>query len=148
MGGTCCKAAIVISGTVVVVAFVYYDYHRHLDPNFKRKLKYRRNKERTVVENKIIPDPRCTYDLLQNPSDKETIILYEIGMAEELMEKKLYDKAAQCFANAACVCDDPRNILRSLRKTLPNPIFELLIHYFSRYDHKKFLNYPEFHDII
>lgn len=147
MGGIFGKSAVLVFGTVVTASLIL-DYIRHADPNFKRKLKCKRERERQLLENQTcLTDCSDVYafNLLHDSQDKEAIILYEIGVAEELMERKLCDRAAHHFANAICVCDNPGNMLRALRKTLPNSTFERLAGYVSSYDHHKFLKYPEFH---
>ncbi|XP_007891505.1 mitochondrial import receptor subunit TOM20 homolog [Callorhinchus milii] len=121
------KTGAVVAG-VVGVALVgyclYFDRKRRSAPDFKRKLRERRRKQRQQAkENDFVgklPD-------MKDVEAVQKFFLEEVQFGEELLARGDYERGVDHLSNAVSVCGQPQQLLQVLQQTLPQPVFQMLI---------------------
>ncbi|XP_071562780.1 mitochondrial import receptor subunit TOM20 homolog [Temnothorax nylanderi] len=112
--------AVGIAGILVGYCF-YFDQKRRSDPDFKKKLRERRRaKKHAQKASSKIPDLK-DHELVQK------FFLQEVQLGEELLACGEIDGGVEHLANAVAVCGQPAQLLTVLQKTLPPPIFQILV---------------------
>lgn len=111
-------------GIIVLAACIYFDFKRHQDPHFKKKLKKRRSTLKKVTEKAIKTKKSIDLD---DSRKKQVIILNEIQVAEDMMVKNEPEEAVHHFAKAISLCSDPDAIIESLEESLPSFVYEMLL---------------------
>ncbi|TGZ50976.1 mitochondrial import receptor subunit TOM20 homolog [Temnothorax curvispinosus] len=112
--------AVGIAGILVGYCF-YFDQKRRSDPDFKKKLRERRRvKKQAKKASSKIPDLK-DHELVQK------FFLQEVQLGEELLACGEIDGGVEHLANAVAVCGQPAQLLTVLQKTLPPPIFQILV---------------------
>jgi len=112
--------AVGIAGIFVGYCF-YFDQKRRSDPDFKKKLRERRRaKKQTQKASSKIPDLR-DHELVQK------FFLQEVQLGEEMLACGEIEGGIEHLANAVAVCGQPAQLLTVLQKTLPPPIFQILV---------------------
>ncbi|XP_005102107.1 mitochondrial import receptor subunit TOM20 homolog [Aplysia californica] len=102
---------------------VYFDHKRRSDPEFKNKLRERRQKAR---QQKVkgggsrLPD-------LTNPEAMQKFFLQEVQKGEELLATGEIEEGVEHLSNAVAVCGQPQQLLQVLQQTLPPQVFALLV---------------------
>ncbi|XP_072755028.1 mitochondrial import receptor subunit TOM20 homolog [Anoplolepis gracilipes] len=114
--------AVGIAGIFVGYCF-YFDQKRRSDPDFKKKLRERRKakKQAQKAASSKMPDLR-DHELVQR------FFLQEVQLGEELLASGEIEGGIEHLANAVAVCGQPAQLLTVLQKTLPPPIFQILMH--------------------
>ncbi|XP_043483915.1 mitochondrial import receptor subunit TOM20 homolog [Leptopilina heterotoma] len=99
----------------------YFDQKRRSDPDFKKKLRERRKarKEAQKAGSKI-PNLK-DHDVVQK------FFVQEVELGEEMLASGDVEGGIEHLANAVAVCGQPHHLLQVLQKTLPPPIFHLLL---------------------
>lgn len=109
---------------------IYFDKQRRNDPDFKKKLRERRKaKKQAAKSGSQIPD-------LSDPELVQKFFLQEVQLGEELLANGELDGGIEHLANAVAVCGQPRELLGVLQKTLPPPVFHLLVQRLPSVGHK------------
>ncbi|XP_050444832.1 mitochondrial import receptor subunit TOM20 homolog [Cataglyphis hispanica] len=112
--------AVGIAGIFVGYCF-YFDQKRRSDPDFKKKLRERRRaKKQAQKASSKIPDLR-DHELVQK------FFLQEVQLGEEMLACGEIEGGIEHLANAVAVCGQPAQLLTVLQKTLPPPIFQILV---------------------
>jgi import receptor subunit TOM20 len=113
--------AVGIAGIFVGYCF-YFDQKRRSDPDFKKKLRERRRtkKQAQKVPSSKMPDLR-DHELVQK------FFLQEVQLGEEMLACGEIEGGIEHLANAVAVCGQPAQLLTVLQKTLPPPIFQILV---------------------
>ncbi|KAL6444506.1 hypothetical protein ACFW04_001973 [Cataglyphis niger] len=112
--------AVGIAGIFVGYCF-YFDQKRRSDPDFKKKLRERRKaKKQAQKASSKIPDLR-DHELVQK------FFLQEVQLGEEMLACGEIEGGIEHLANAVAVCGQPAQLLTVLQKTLPPPIFQILV---------------------
>ncbi|KMR04721.1 mitochondrial import receptor subunit tom20-like protein [Lasius niger] len=122
--------AVGIAGIFVGYCF-YFDQKRRSDPDFKKKLRElrktlvfivtgRRAKKQAQKASSKIPDLR-DHELVQK------FFLQEVQLGEEMLACGEIEGGIEHLANAVAVCGQPAQLLTVLQKTLPPPIFQILV---------------------
>ncbi|KAK1791348.1 hypothetical protein P4O66_013364 [Electrophorus voltai] len=112
-----------IGGALLIGYCIYFDRKRRSDPNFKKRLRERRRKQKIAQEKSglaRIPD-------LKDPGAVQQFFLDEIQLGEELLAQGDYEKGVDHLTNAIAVCGQPQQLLQVLQQTLPPPVFQMLI---------------------
>lgn len=114
-----------LCGTLFVGYCIYFDYKRHKDPEFKRKLKERRraNKESSGLSRR----PAANFPDMKDHEAIQKFFLQEVQSGEELLAAGDVGNAIDHLANAVAVCGQPNELLRVLQQTLPPHVFNLLV---------------------
>ena len=102
---------------------IYLDRTRRSDPNFKNRLRERRNKQKLAKE-------RAGLSKLPDLKDAEAVqkfFLEEIQLGEELLAQGEYEKGVDHLTNAIAVCGQPQQVLQVWQQTLPPPVFQMLL---------------------
>ncbi|KAH9419559.1 mitochondrial import receptor subunit TOM20 homolog B-like [Dermatophagoides pteronyssinus] len=114
-------------GLVAFVAYcVYFDRKRRSAPDFKAKLKEKRLKAKRSKENSMESD----IPLFTDPSELQPYFLKEVQASDDLLMNGDYEKAAFHLANATVVCAQKSEFLAMMQKTLPDPVFQMLLQYY------------------
>ncbi|KAH7642064.1 mitochondrial import receptor subunit TOM20 homolog B [Dermatophagoides farinae] len=115
-------------GLAAFVAYcVYFDRKRRNAPDFKAKLKEKRLKAKRSKENSLESD----IPLFTDPSELQPYFLKEVQASDDLLMNGDYEKAAFHLANATVVCSQKNEFLAVMQKTLPDPVFQLLLQYYQ-----------------
>ncbi|KAL7854487.1 hypothetical protein SRHO_G00166770 [Serrasalmus rhombeus] len=123
MGGRTSAIAAGVGAALFVGYCIYFDRKRRSDPNFKRKLRERRKKQKAAQEKaglSRLPD-------LKDAEAVQKFFLEEIQLGEELLAQGDYEKGVDHLTNAIAVCGQPQQLLQVLQQTLPPPVFQMLL---------------------
>lgn len=100
----------------------YFDHKRRSAPDYREKVRARREKERQAREADDIEIP---------PSDdKESVekfFVRQIEIGEELMIAGEVDRAVKHLSYAVCYCPQPQNLLKYMREVLPSTAYTKLV---------------------
>ena len=119
----------VIIAATAGVAFlgycVYFDHKRRSAPDFKKKLKEKRNQSSTSAAagkkgTSSLPDPRDSQAM-------QKFFLSEVQLGEELLSSGDEEGGIEHLSNAVAVCGSPQQLLSVLQQTLPPQIFGKLM---------------------
>ncbi|XP_034479923.1 mitochondrial import receptor subunit TOM20 homolog [Drosophila innubila] len=128
------------AGALLLGYCLYYDQKRRSDPNYKRKVRQRRQKS-----NRLTPmamggggggmeiRSEGQINILHDPfemSDHEIVQHYfqnEIKMGEELFRQGKLDEGLVHLANATMLCAQPVALMETMKVALPDPIFNMLL---------------------
>ncbi|XP_058985111.1 mitochondrial import receptor subunit TOM20 homolog B-like [Musca domestica] len=111
-----------LAGTLFIGYCIYFDNKRRSDPDYKKKVRERRRKNRKNGNN--------ARGGLPNLNDHEAIeryFLQEIQMGETLIARGDFESGVEHLANALVVCGQPARLLQVLQTTLPPQVFAMLI---------------------
>ncbi|XP_075213140.1 mitochondrial import receptor subunit TOM20 homolog [Lycorma delicatula] len=121
------KAAVAagVFGTIFIGYCIYFDRKRRSDPDFKKKLKERRRKQRECdaakhAQRAPIPD-------LKDHEAVQMFFLREVQLGEELLGRGDVDGGIDHLCNAVAVCGQPNQLLQVLQQTLPPHVFQQLL---------------------
>lgn len=103
-------------GAIVLIICMFYDKYKRRD---RKKMLKRRLELQRVTSN----DLKEIYD----PRERQSFILHEIELAEIYMTKNNVYDAINHFVNAIVICEEPYNIIKALRQTLPSKAYRKLI---------------------
>lgn len=102
---------------------IYFDHKRRSAPDFKKKLREKRNKAKSGSGKKTattLPDPRDSQAM-------QKFFLNEVQLGEELLSAGDEEGGIEHLSNAVAVCGSPQQLLSVLQQTLPPPIFAKLV---------------------
>lgn len=110
------------AGAAFIGYCIYFDHKRRSAPDFKKKLREKRNKVKAASTKKTInlPDPR-------DPQSMQKFFLHEVQLGEELLSAGQEEEGLSHLSNAVAVCGSPQQLLTVLQQTLPPPIFNKLV---------------------
>lgn len=119
-----------VCGAIVLFICIFYDKYKRRDLNFKRKMLKRREElqRMTTIDLKEMYDPR----------ERQSYILHEIELAENLMSQNNITDAINHFVNAIIICEEPFNIIKALGQTLPPSAYKKLIEQLENIQSEKF----------
>ncbi|XP_065152298.1 translocase of outer mitochondrial membrane 20 [Paramisgurnus dabryanus] len=123
MGGRSSAIAAGVCGAMFIGYCIYFDRKRRSDPNFKTRLRERRQKQRAAGETSglgQLPD-------LKDAGAVQKFFLEEIQLGEELLAQGDFEKGVDHLTNAIAVCGQPQQLLQVLQQTLPAPVFQMLL---------------------
>nr|XP_055026972.1 translocase of outer mitochondrial membrane 20 [Misgurnus anguillicaudatus]XP_055026973.1 translocase of outer mitochondrial membrane 20 [Misgurnus anguillicaudatus] len=123
MGGKSSAIAAGVCGAMFIGYCIYFDRKRRSDPNFKTRLRERRQKQKAAVETSglgQLPD-------LKDAGAVQKFFLEEIQLGEELLAQGDFEKGVDHLTNAIAVCGQPQQLLQVLQQTLPAPVFQMLL---------------------
>lgn len=104
---------------------IYLDRQRRQDPEYKKKVKARRQKAVEPIENALSGVTKIS-DL----KDIEAVRMFfqqEIQLGEELLRIGAEEVGVDHLSNAVAVCGQPFQLLVILHQTLPEHVFQLLL---------------------
>jgi len=110
-----------ISGLLFLGYCIYFDKHRHNDPNFKKKLREKRKQKRlSRSAGSKVPD-------LRDQEAVQKFFLSEVQLGEDLLSQGDVEGAVEHLGSAIAVCGQPQQLLQILQQTLPPQVFHLLL---------------------
>lgn len=118
-----------VAGTLFLGYCIYFDQKRRKDPDFKKKLRERRKRQKKHTSSNGRTE-------MPNLSDHEAVqrfFLQEIQKGELLISTGDVERGVEHLANAVVVCGQPTQLLQVLQQTLPAQIFTLLIQRMREY---------------
>lgn len=118
-------AAAGIAGLCFVGYCFYFDRKRRSDPHFKSNL---RKKRLMAKEHEL--QARAAKSAFPDFTDQQAVqrfFLQEVQMGETYLEHGDAVRGVEHLANAVVVCGQPTELLNVLQRTLPDPVFEMLI---------------------
>nr|BAH71090.1 ACYPI001160 [Acyrthosiphon pisum] len=118
-------AAAGIAGLCFVGYCFYFDRKRRSDPNFKSNL---RKKRLLAKEHELAA--RAAKSAFPDFTDQQAVqrfFLQEVQMGESYLEQGDAARGVEHLANAVVVCGQPTELLNVLQRTLPDPVFDMLI---------------------
>jgi len=111
------------AGAAIIGYCIYFDHKRRSAPDFKKKLREKRNQKKASSSSKKmanLPDPR-------DPQAMQKFFLHEVQLGEELLSNGEEEEGISHLSNAVAVCGSPQQLLSVLQQTLPPPIFNKLV---------------------
>ncbi|XP_054304100.1 TOMM20-like protein 1 isoform X3 [Pongo pygmaeus] len=102
---------------------IYLDRKRRGDPAFKRRLRDKRRAEPQKAEERGTQ----LWDPAKNKKLQE-LFLQEVRMGELWLSRGEHRMGVQHLGNALLVCEQPRELLKVFKHTLPPKVFEMLLH--------------------
>lgn len=100
----------------------YFDHHRRNAPDYRQKVRARRERIKKANEAGDIELPP--------EHDKEAIekfFVKQIEIGEEYMQAEDVDKAVKHFSYAIVYCPQPQNLLKYMREALPSSAYTKLV---------------------
>ncbi|RUP43210.1 hypothetical protein BC936DRAFT_137470 [Jimgerdemannia flammicorona] len=137
--------ALIAVGAVVTVGIgyaIYFDQKRRNDPEFRKRLKRERKRllkvkksEEEAFKNKAAESISQALDEIANETfpvtnqDKEKLFVEEVAKGEELAARgeEFYNEAAVSFFRALKVYPSPVELVMIYQKTVPEPVFNLVM---------------------
>lgn len=111
-----------VAGTIFLGYCIYFDKKRRSDPEYKKKVRDRRRRQRKTGAS--------TKSEMPNLNDHEAIeryFLQEIQLGESLIATGDFENGVEHLANAIVVCGQPTRLLQILQTSLPAQVFAMLI---------------------
>ncbi|KAG1806501.1 uncharacterized protein HD556DRAFT_1322289 [Suillus plorans] len=138
-------ASVAVGG--VLAYAVYFDYKRRTDANFRKQLRKEKKRVKqsqsqtpsesaqTATEGVDANDLRSALESVRNeevpagPEEKEQYFMKQVGIGEQLCAKgPIYHlSAAMCFYRALRVYPSPVELVVIYEKTVPPPVFQLVM---------------------
>ena len=112
---------------------VYFDHKRRSDPDFKKRLKAKRNKGQAKGSSSVQTESAAAAadgGRMPDFSDQEAVqrfFLQEVQLGETLLAQGSLEEGVEHLALAVAVCGQPHALLGVLQETLPPPIYALLL---------------------
>lgn len=94
---------------------IYFDHKRRLDPDYRDKVRARREKERLAREN----EDEIVLPSVDDESGMEKFFVREIEIGEKLLHDGELDRAVKHLAYAVALCPQPQQLLQYLKEALP-----------------------------
>ncbi|XP_022090972.1 mitochondrial import receptor subunit TOM20 homolog [Acanthaster planci] len=118
-----------IAGTLFVGYCIYFDRKRRSDPQFRQKLKERREKQKSKQKQKDGSSSTMNMQLpnMADPQQVQQYFLTQVQRGEELLAQGDLDNGTECLCHAVSVCGQPAHLLEVLQRTLPLPVYNLLV---------------------
>uniref|UniRef100_A0A452FSG7 Mitochondrial import receptor subunit TOM20 homolog n=1 Tax=Capra hircus TaxID=9925 RepID=A0A452FSG7_CAPHI len=107
-----------VCGALFISYCIYFDCKRRSDPNFKNRLRERRNKQKLAKE-------RVGLSKLLDLKDAEAV--QKVFLEEIQLAQGEYEKGVDHLTNATAVCGQPQQLMQVLQQTLPPPVFQMLL---------------------
>ncbi|CAM4573090.1 unnamed protein product, partial [Lepidochelys olivacea] len=101
---------------------VYFDRRRRNAPDFQRKLRQKRRKEREKAK-----EHDAELCKMKNIGRVQEFFLQEVQLGEHWLSRGDHKKSVEHLTNAISVCAQPRQLLQVLHNTLPPQVFEMLM---------------------
>ncbi|XP_017002187.1 mitochondrial import receptor subunit TOM20 homolog [Drosophila takahashii] len=121
MNKTAIGIAAGVAGTLFIGYCIYFDKKRRNDPEYKKKVRERRRRNRKSGTAKPgIPN-------LNDHEAIERYFLQEIQLGETLIARGDFETGVEHLANAIVVCGQPARLLQVLQSSLPAQVFAMLI---------------------
>lgn len=90
---------------------------------FRDKLREKRKKARQLSRER----KRSLNVDVNDPESMQRFFIQELHLGEELLSKGDVEGCVEHFGNAVAVCGRPQQILEALQRSLPLPVFHLLL---------------------
>nr|AFJ91791.1 mitochondrial inmport receptor subunit TOM20 [Ostrea edulis] len=118
------KYAVAGAGLCFLGYCIYFDNKRRSHPDFKKRLKERRQHSKVGKSSKSgdiqLPD-------LQNQEAVQKFFFEQVQLGEELLAAGDVERAVDHLSNAVPLCGQPQQLLQVLEQTLPPQVFQLLV---------------------
>ncbi|XP_053957039.1 mitochondrial import receptor subunit TOM20 homolog [Anastrepha obliqua] len=111
-----------VAGTLFIGYCIYFDNKRRADPEYKKKVRERRRRNR-----KSGNTGRSGIPNLNDHEAIERYFLQEIQLGETLIARGEFETGVEHLANAIVVCGQPARLLQVLQTSLPAQVFAMLI---------------------
>ncbi|EDW62533.1 mitochondrial import receptor subunit TOM20 homolog [Drosophila virilis] len=123
--------AVGTAGAFILGFCIYFDQKRRSDPEYKKKVHARRQREQDKFKYRISSgddiDPNsCMLDA-NNHTSLERCFLNEINLGEHLLIRGNMSEGLSHLANAIMMCAQPLPVLQTLKESLPERVFMPLI---------------------
>lgn len=94
---------------------VYFDHKRRIAPDYRDKVRARREKERLARES----EDEIELPSVDDEAGLEKFFVKEIEIGERLMYEGELDRAIKHLAYAVALCPQPQQLLQYLKEVLP-----------------------------
>ncbi|KAM8720110.1 hypothetical protein ACLKA7_006200 [Drosophila subpalustris] len=108
------------AGAIILGYCLYFDQKRRSDPEYKRKIRERRQRDLATTENQAISD---TID----QSALELSFYNEMKVGEQLISSGNIADGVTHFANAIMMCAQPLPLFQTFQESLPDFVFMPLL---------------------
>ena len=102
---------------------LYFDHKRRNDPDYTKKVRERREKERQARENQ----DEIEIPSVEDKSAIEKFFVREIEIGEELIQAGEVDRAVKHLSYAVVLCPQPQQLLQYMREVLPTGAYTKLV---------------------
>jgi len=115
--GILCSA---VASTAFVGYCIYFDHKRRNDPQFRTKLRERRQQAAAMLGHFAWPN-------LTNPEDVKQFFLFQIEKGDQLVTEGQIEEGTDYMARAIAVSGQPQSLLQSMQFGLPPEAFSMLV---------------------
>ncbi|XP_075245320.1 mitochondrial import receptor subunit TOM20 homolog [Convolutriloba macropyga] len=119
MISTQAQVALGVTGGLFLAYCVYFDHKRRSAPDFRAKLKAKRERQRQEKKSS-----RPNYPDMRDEAAVQRYFLEEIQLGEELLVRGEMEDAVTHLANAVVASGQPMQILNLLKHSLPPEVFK------------------------
>ncbi|XP_044292192.1 TOMM20-like protein 1 [Varanus komodoensis] len=109
-------------GLAVLGFCLYFDAKRRSAPDFPRRLREKRRKEREKAKER-----EAELRELKDTAKVQEFFLQEIQLGELWLARGEHKKSIGHLANAVAVCTHPNQLMQVFEQTLPPQVFEMLV---------------------
>jgi len=108
-----------VTGAIILGYCIYFDKKRRSDPEYRNKIKMRREKKNPPTKRYAWPD-------LRDPQAIQKFFMERLQEGEELIASGQVDAGTDCLARALVVCGQPDPLMGVLQQTLPTDAYRML----------------------
>lgn len=114
--------ATVAAGALAAVGYcVYFDKKRRSDPDYKKKIRERRQKAKEQAS------PTIQWPSLSDPESISQFMMMRLQMGEDLLSAGKIEEGTDMMAQGLVVCGAPQQLLSMMQQQLPTEIFRMLL---------------------
>ncbi|KAH8396401.1 hypothetical protein KR222_009807, partial [Zaprionus bogoriensis] len=115
------------AGAILLGYCIYFDWKRRSDPEYKRKVHERRQREQDELKYCLVDDDDDDSGMpAYDPNDYMALkrcFVNEIKLGEQLIAQGNMSDGLSHLANAILMCAQPVPMLQSLQDSLPEPVY-------------------------
>ena len=118
------------AATALVGYCVYFDQKRRSDPDFKKRLKAKRNKTKAEAAAMNKEPASAAVSKMPDFNDQEAVqryFLQQVQLGETLLAQGALEEGVEHLGMAVAVCGQPHALLGVLQETLPPQIYAMLL---------------------
>jgi len=108
-----------VTGAIILGYCIYFDKKRRSDPEYRKKIKMRREKKNP-------PAKKCPWPDLRDPQEIQKFFMMRLQEGEELIASGQIDAGTDCLARALVVAGQPDPLMGVLQQTLPVDAYRML----------------------
>merc|ERR1712071_127638 len=106
---------------------IYFDQKRRRDPDFKKKLKRKREQWKQQKNSDSSESIKSKLPDLKDQDAVQKFFMEEVHIGEELLAQGDHENCVKHLTNAIAVCGQPQQLLQVFQQMLPPAVFQMLL---------------------